>query len=81
MILLLKAYTFQSLDQSTDERPPHKKRKIITSPSLEEFVVSPSTKEAPEDPRVDGRSVKHPQWLAPSPDLDLPYRRPSPDSP
>ena len=39
MILLLKAYTFQSLDQSTDERPPHKKRKIITSPSLEELYV------------------------------------------
>ena len=48
---------------------------------FDKVVVSPTTKEAPEDPRVDGRSVKHPQWLAPSPDLDLPYRRPSPDSP
>ena len=46
MILLLKAYTFQSLDQSTDERPPHKKRKIITSPSVEELHVCDFCEEA-----------------------------------
>ena len=39
MTLLLKAYTFQSSDQSTDERPPHKKGKMAPSPSLEELYI------------------------------------------